>query len=66
VTAAGQVTSGGSAAGGLATGAGVGALGVPLHPAQQISTSSVWKTLIVAPLWFFSSLMRIQPSPSFV
>ena len=46
VTGAGQVTSGGSATGG---GAGVGALGVSLHPAQQISASSVRKTLIVPP-----------------
>jgi len=51
VTGAGQMTSGASATGG---GGGVGALGVSLHPAQQISTSSVRKTLIVPP-WFFSS-----------
>ena len=47
VTGAGQVTSGASATGG--GGAGVGALGVLLHPAQQISASSVRKTLIVPP-----------------
>jgi hypothetical protein len=40
VTGAGQVTSGGSA---TETGGGVGALGVSLHPAQQISASSVRK-----------------------
>ena len=58
VTGAGQVTSGGSATGG-GTGAGVGALGVPLHPAQQISASSVRKTLIVPLPWFFS-LVRVN------
>ena len=52
VTGAGQVSSGGSATG---VGAGVGALGVLLHPAQQISASSVRKTLEVATAWFFSS-----------
>jgi hypothetical protein len=51
VTAAGQVSSGGSATGGV-TATGVGALGVRLQLAQQISTSSVRKTLIVAPPWF--------------
>ena len=56
VTGAGQVTSGASATGG----AGVGALGVLLHPAQQISTSSVRKTLIVPPsLSSSSSLMHL-------
>ena len=44
VTGSGQVTSGASATG---VGAGVGALGVLLHPAQQSSASSVRKTLIV-------------------
>jgi hypothetical protein len=43
------VSSGGSATG---TGGGVGALGVLLHPAPQISASSVRKILIVAPPWF--------------
>ena len=52
VTGAGQVTSGGSATG---VGGGVGALGVSLHPAQQISASSARKTLIVPLPWFFSS-----------
>ena len=48
MTGAGQVTSGGSATTtGGDTGAGVGALGVLLHPAQQISASSVRKTLMV-------------------
>ena len=58
VTGAGQVSSGGSATGGA--GAGVGALGVLLHPAQHISASSVRKTLIVPPPWFFSSLVRVN------
>jgi hypothetical protein len=49
VTGAGQVTSGASATGG---GGGVGALGVLLHPAQQVSTSSVRKTFIVSPPFF--------------
>jgi len=53
VTGAGQVTSGASATGG--GGAGVGALGVLLHPAQQISTSSVRKTFIVSPPFFNSN-----------
>jgi hypothetical protein len=44
VTGAGQVTSGGSA---MATGGGVGALGVLLQPAQQISASSVARRLNV-------------------
>ena len=44
-TGAGQVSSGGSAT----TGGGVGALGVLLHPAQQISASNVRKALIGAP-----------------
>ena len=57
VTEAGQVSSGGSATGG---GAGVGALGVSLHPAQQISASSVRKTRIVPPPWFFSSFVRVN------
>src|SRR6186997_3414801 len=47
VTGSGQVTSGASATGG--GGGGVGALGVALHPPQQISASSVRKTLIVPP-----------------
>jgi hypothetical protein len=58
VTGAGQVTSGGSATGGD-TGAGVGALGVPLHPAQQISANSARKTLIV-PLPWLLSLVRVN------
>jgi hypothetical protein len=45
VTGAGQVTSGASATGG----AGVGELGVLLHPAQQSSASSVRTTLIAPP-----------------
>src|SRR5688572_24943757 len=56
VTGAGQVTSGASATGG----GGVGALGVLLHPAQQISANSVRKTLIVPPsLSSSSSLMHL-------
>jgi hypothetical protein len=47
VIGAGQVTSGASA-----TGGGVGALGVLLHAAQQISATSVTKTLIVPPCTF--------------
>lgn len=58
VTGAGQVISGASATGG-AGGAGVGALGVLLHPAQQISATSV-RTLIVPPPWFFSALARVN------
>ena len=46
MTGAGQVTSGASATGG-GTGAGVGAVGVLLHPALQSSANSVRKTLIV-------------------
>jgi len=49
MTGAGQETSGGSA---TETGGGVGALGVSLHPAEQISASSVKKTFIVPPPWF--------------
>jgi hypothetical protein len=45
VTGAGQVSSGASA-----TGGGVGALGVSLQPAPQISASDVRKTLIVCRL----------------
>jgi hypothetical protein len=61
VRGAGQVTSGGSAMG---VGSGVGALGVSVHPAQQISASSVRKTLVVPPPWFFSSLVRVTPGRS--
>jgi len=50
VTGAGQVSSGGSVGSVTATGdGGVGALGVPVHPAQQSSASSVARTLIVPP-----------------
>ena len=45
VTGAGQVTSGASATGG-GGGGGVGALGVLLHPAQQMSASSVRESLM--------------------
>jgi hypothetical protein len=58
VTGSGQVTSGASATGGVG-GAAVGALGVSLHPAQQISATSV-RTLIVPPPWFFSALARVN------
>ena len=57
VTGAGQVSSGASATG---VGAGVGALGVSLHAAPQISASSVRKTRIVPPLWCFSSLRTAE------
>jgi hypothetical protein len=53
VTAAGQVTSGGSATTG-GGGAGVGALGVLLHPAPQTSASIVTRTLSVPMPWVFS------------
>jgi hypothetical protein len=46
VTGAGQVSSGGSATGGVVTGGGVGALGELLHPAQQISASSIMATVM--------------------
>ena len=60
VTGAGQVTSGGSA-----TGGGVGALGVSLHPAPQISASSVRVSLIVSPPCFLNSSMRSSPRHPF-
>ena len=60
VTGEGQMTSGGSATtGGGGGGAGVGALGVLLHPAQHISARSVRKTFIV-PSTFFSSSVTIH------
>ena len=59
VTGSGQVTSGASAMGGLG-GVGVGALGVPLHAAQQVIATSVRRTLIVPPPWFFSVLAMVN------
>ena len=57
VTGDGHVISGGFATGaGGGAGVGDGALGVPLHPAQQISASSVRKPLIVPLPWFFNWL----------